>query len=203
MQSHLVHQLIHDEGCPRHIARIFHEGDKGVQYQDIRQEDDNASHAADDSIHQKVFQRSVAHRVAHEVADDAHQPFYPSHRIFSDAEGYFKHDPHEEDKDGEAQYLVRNERIYQLRAGYFPYFIPLEGFAEGTVDEAVARIGEGGLAVLLQQLFDLRGIAVALLQDRFGLREILDFRFHFLVALQQFDGEVTLGDAGWNVGHFL
>lgn len=57
MQTHLMHNLIHDESGTRHIARVFHQGNKEIEQQNIRQEYNNTSHTTYNAIHQKVLQR--------------------------------------------------------------------------------------------------------------------------------------------------
>ena len=95
MQSHLMHDLIHDKSRTCHISGVFHERYEHIQNQDIRQEHDNTSHATDDTIHEKILQRSFRHMAAHEITDHLDQCLYPFHRIASQTESGLEHDPHE------------------------------------------------------------------------------------------------------------
>ena len=68
MQPHLVHQTVHDECRPRHVAGVFHKGNEGIENKNLRQEDYHRPHAANYAVHYHVFQHSVGHSVANEVA---------------------------------------------------------------------------------------------------------------------------------------
>ena len=50
VEPHLVHELIHDEGCARHISRILHQRDEEIENKNLWQEDDDRPHATDYSI---------------------------------------------------------------------------------------------------------------------------------------------------------
>ena len=67
VQSDLVHQLVHDESRPRHVAGVFHQRDEKEQDQDVRQEDDHAPHSADDPVDDQLAQRAFPHDSADEV----------------------------------------------------------------------------------------------------------------------------------------
>ena len=77
MQPHFMHNLIHNESGTCHIARVFHQGNKEIEQQNIRQENNDTAHTSDNTIHQKVLQRSFGHVVAYQVAQFAYQPFNP------------------------------------------------------------------------------------------------------------------------------
>ena len=59
-----MHQLIHDKGSTRHIARILHQRDEEVEYQNLWQEHDNRTHTTDNTIYQHGLQWSVGHAFA-------------------------------------------------------------------------------------------------------------------------------------------
>ena len=104
-----MHNLIHDESGTRHIARVLHQGNEEIEQQNIRQEYNDASHTTDNTIHQKVLQRSFGHVVAYQVAQFAYQPFNPLHRIVAQHKGAFEHQIKEKEKNGIAPYAVGND----------------------------------------------------------------------------------------------
>ena len=54
-----MHQFIHDKGCTSHIAGILHERDKGIEDQDLRQEDNDGSYTGDGTIHNHCLDGTV------------------------------------------------------------------------------------------------------------------------------------------------
>ena len=87
VKSHLVHQLVHDEGSTCHIARVLHVGDEEVEDENLRQEDDDGSHASDDSIDEHVFHWSVGHAGADDCSQPSHSVLNPSLRHLAQDEG--------------------------------------------------------------------------------------------------------------------
>ena len=64
MQTHLMHQLVHDKGCSCHIARVLHQRDEEIENQDLWQEDNHRAHTAYDAIDEHCLQRTFGHAVA-------------------------------------------------------------------------------------------------------------------------------------------
>ena len=91
VQPHLVHQAVHDERRPRHVARVLHERDEGVENQYLWQEDYHRPHAAYYSVDNHVLQHSVGHVVCNHVAQESHAGLYPVHRILSERERHLEH----------------------------------------------------------------------------------------------------------------
>ena len=144
-----MHDFIHDKGSPGHISRVFHKRDEGIEDQDIGQEDDDTAHTADDSVDQQVFQRTFRHIGTHQVADLLYDPLDALHRIVAQAEGGFKHDPHEKQENGEAQYFVCDDQIDDLGACRFLDLVLFERLAQGSGDETIAGVGKGCFAIFL------------------------------------------------------
>ena len=109
MQPHFMHNLIHNESSTCHIARVFHQGNKEIEQQNIRQENNDTAHTSDNTIHQKVLQRSFGHVVAYQVAQFAYQPFNPLHRIVAQHKGAFEHQIKEKEENGITPYTVSND----------------------------------------------------------------------------------------------
>ena len=61
MQSDAVHHLVHDECRPRHVTRIFKQGNEQIEDHNVRQEHQDAPHAANDTVDDEVFQHAVGH----------------------------------------------------------------------------------------------------------------------------------------------
>ena len=59
MKPYLVHQTVHDERGPGHIAGVFQYGDGEEQKEDIGQEDYDAADAADDAVDNKGPQQAL------------------------------------------------------------------------------------------------------------------------------------------------
>ena len=65
MKSHLVHELVHDEGCPCHISAVFHKGNEGIEDEYLWKENDNRTDTSDNAVYKHCLQRTVRHRVAY------------------------------------------------------------------------------------------------------------------------------------------
>ena len=87
MQSHLVHQLIHDEGCTSHISRILHIRDEEIENQNLWQEHDHGTYTTNHTIYQHILHWSVRHRIADELAQPCHAVLNPSLRNLAQNEG--------------------------------------------------------------------------------------------------------------------
>ena len=61
MQSHAVHQLIHDEGCTGHIARILHQRNEEVENQYLGQEHDDSPHSTYHTVNEHRAQWTIRH----------------------------------------------------------------------------------------------------------------------------------------------
>ena len=92
-----------------------------------------------------------------ESTDPLHQCLDPLHRVATQPEGGLEHDPHEEEENRESQHLMCHEEVDQLGAGRLLDLVLLKGLPQGSRYETVACVGEGGLAIHLQQVLDLLG----------------------------------------------
>ena len=68
MQSHLVHEPVHDECRTCHISRILHQRDEEIEYENLRNEHCNAANAADYSVDYKVLYRSLRYEACGTLA---------------------------------------------------------------------------------------------------------------------------------------
>ena len=187
-----MHYLVHDEGSAGHIARVLHEGDKEVEDDDVGQEDDHASHAADDAIHDQVLERSLRHITSEEVTQLCHQPFDPPHGVAAQAEGGLEHDPEEKEEEREAKVFMCDQCVDQFRfVGKLRFFS--EGLFQPPGDKAVAGVGEGRLGIFAQQLLDVESFLVPACEDRHVARQAAQSLLHLFITFQQLDAEITEG----------
>ena len=79
------------------IKHYDRDEEKGYLRMELLEEvsDDFVVNATDDTIHEKILQRSFRHMAAHEITDHFDQCLYPFHRIASQTESGLEHDPHE------------------------------------------------------------------------------------------------------------
>ena len=63
VQSHLVHEAVHDERCTRHVAAVFHVRDEEIEDKDLRKEHDDSPHARNGSVYEHGFHRPVGQGV--------------------------------------------------------------------------------------------------------------------------------------------
>ena len=95
MQAHSVHDFVHDESGSGHIAGILHPRDEGIENHNVGQEDDDATHTADNAVDDEVFQGTVGHIGSAQLAQPPHGSIYPIHRVLADVEGAEEHQVHE------------------------------------------------------------------------------------------------------------
>ena len=207
MQSHLVHQLVHDEGSAGHVARVLHQRDEKVEYQDLWQEDDDAAHTAYDTVDEHRLQRTFGHRPANKVPQPVDTFFYPVHGVLSQYEGGLKHQEEQQEEDGESQILVREHTVYQVGrlVGVFLRASLELRLLQRTVDEAVLAIHDGRFRVGVRFLHHTgRGLVagvgqlVEVVQALLAGHVLPQVVEHLAVVLQQFQGQesgrVVLGD---------
>ena len=193
MQSHAVHQLIHDEGCACHVAGVLHERYEQIEYQDVGQKDDDAPHAADYSVYYQVLEYPLGHRVAYPVAQYPDAVFDPFHRVAADDECRPEHQEHQEQEYRESEQFVGYERIDDLGRSHLLALSGHERLAECTGNEPVLVIGEDGLHILAGDLFYLFDLPVALLGPLRIFRLFLQQLFDFRIPFQKFGGKESGG----------
>ncbi len=145
-----MHQLVHDESHARHVAGILHEGDESVEYEDVGQEDNDASHASYHAVEQKVFQRPGVHVAPQRLAEPGDTALQPVHRVLSQGESAPEHQPHHQQEDGEAEELVGHNLVDDLGRAALLLLTRHESFAEGTAYEAVFLVGDDGIDVFAE-----------------------------------------------------
>ena len=190
-----MHELIHDEGSTCHVARVFHQRDEEVEYQNLWQKDDDGPYSTYHTVHQHVLQRTVRHRAADKVAQPPHTCVYPVHGILSEDEGCLEHEEEDEEEDGESQVFVRQDVVYDVSGLVGILLVAgLEMcFRQRSVDESVLGIHDSRLGVAVGFFKDTGSSLVALDED--GLATLSGLLAHetldICVVFQQFQRHIT------------
>ena len=127
-----MHDFIHDEGRTCHVAGIFHKGDEKIEQQDVRQEDNHASYAANDSVDNQVFQRTRTQEGLRSLCNKSHEPFDGLLRVFSQHKGTFEHDIQEDEENGESPETVGHDAVYHSCKRFRVMIVLGEGFLQGS-----------------------------------------------------------------------
>ena len=137
MKTDPVHQLVHDEGGAGHVPGVLHYRKEEIEYQDVRQEHEDASHSGDHAIDEKILEPAVLHKVRDEIPELPHQPVDPVHRIVAQGERGLENEVKKEYEDRERGPFVRDDSVDPVGDG-----LPRPGFdmlgvslGEGSVDE--------------------------------------------------------------------
>ena len=157
VQADLVHQLIHDEGGARHVARVLHQRNEEKEDQYVRQKDDDAPHSADDPSYEQFAQGTLGHKAGHPIAEPLHARFHPFGRYASQRERGLESDPHQQQKNGQSPDPVRHHAVDSVGRDVLLLGISgAIGFLEGAGDKSVLGIRDdcfGGFSVAVFELF--------------------------------------------------
>ena len=115
VQTDGVHELVHNERHPRHIARGFHQRDEEEQNKDIGKEHNHAPHALYNAIHQHRAQDIVGHDAVEPARQGIHAGFYPVHGILPQSERSLEHDPQKRQKYRKSPDTVREDIVQTFR----------------------------------------------------------------------------------------
>ena len=115
MQPHFVHNLIHNKSCTRHVPGVFHERNKNIEKQNIRQEHDNPSYSSYYTIYNQIFQWTCRHKCFSQRCYLLNQPLYPSFRVFSKYKSTFKHQIKKDKENRESPYFMCHNTVYDTR----------------------------------------------------------------------------------------
>ena len=111
MQSHAVHEFVHDEGSTRHVARILKQGNKEIKNEDVGQENDDTAHTTDDAVAYQALQGSFRHIGSREFTDLPHQPVDGLHGIFAQHKRGLEDEEEHKEKQGKTQITVGYDTI--------------------------------------------------------------------------------------------
>ena len=202
MQTDLVHHLIHNEGGTGKIARVLHKRDKEVEYHNIRQEYNHATHTSDYAVANHIFQYTIGQPTLEQPSDKRHTLLNPLLWIGPEAECAVEHQPHHKDKDRVGQHAMRNHSIYGI--GYIAEFILTLGvcFAQGTHNEAILLVGHCGLDILVgtKVVFEVLSLLVTdALPHLVSLALALEHRLNIGITLEHLHRKVARCKALWKL----
>ncbi|MNQ57346.1 hypothetical protein D3C85_714980 [compost metagenome] len=111
MQPRPAHDLVHQEGCTRHVAEIFQHDDEEEDDQNLRQEDQNAANPADQAVDDQALQQAVGHRRPDPAADQGEQGLDTVHRGRGPGEDRLEHDEQDAQQDRQPRDRVQQDAI--------------------------------------------------------------------------------------------
>ena len=91
VQAHLVHELIHDECSPRHVAGVFHERYEAIKNEYLWKEHYHSANAAYHAVCKHGFERAVGEGGADPFAKQADSGLNPVHGVLPKGECHFEH----------------------------------------------------------------------------------------------------------------
>ena len=198
-----MHQFIHDECCTSHVAGVLHEGDKEVEYQDLRQEDDDAAHTAYDAINEHRTQRTLAHCGTYPLTQPGYARLDPIHRILSESEGHLEHHIEDEKEDRESKILV-GQQVIDTVSGAISVLLRAGaefGFSQRSMNKAVLSIHDGRLGIHSRLFKHTRTGIIAHSHQLLAVRAAmfafyvpLDIVSHLCIVFQELDGQITGGE---------
>ena len=192
MQAELVEKLVHHKGGTSHIARIFHYGDEQKEYQDVRQERYNRSHASDDSVDDEVVEDTCWQQVAHHAAEPAHKHVEPLLRIGADGEGCLEHQPHKHQQHRQSQPTVGKQFIgTESLPAFGVVFVGHQSLFQRSAHKAVAGVAYlrvDGLFVVFLQLF---AMMLGDVEDGLAVGQFAKFGSGVFHVLQRTDCQVS------------
>ena len=193
-KAELPEDPVHDESDAGHVAHILQDGQHQKQYQHLRHEAEDRTHAGDDTVGNKA-REPLGHapalqqgprpgleplRAQNVVGPVGEKAAEGSHGDPVDQE-------HDAGKDGQRQNAVGDNLVdfvgngQAVLGGLFPHRLGDDG-----VDIRVALVGDDALGVVIQLLFAVRDM---FLQVGPKLRVQPEILQHLVVPLKQLDGE--------------
>ena len=144
-----MHEAVHDEGGSGHVAGVLHERDEEIEYQNLWQEHDDRAHTADDTVDQHGTHGTFGQRSTDEVAKPCHAHFYPVHRVLAQHKRDVEHQEQQGKEYGEAQPAIRKHAVDEVcgAVGVFLRAGLETSLCQGTIDEAILRIHDGGFGI--------------------------------------------------------
>ena len=188
-----MHESIHHKCRPRHVAGSFQKGDRHEEQQNVRQKDQHAADAADDSLHQQPPEKlRLPGRPdgVDSVRKRTEERFQPVHRILPHHEGEHEHQIHHQQKDRHTEKAVGHhpvDRIGQLAAHVIA---DVDRLPAGTGNDPVTIVGHQHLAVQAVAGRDRLPPLFRFWKQGGELRPGTDFT----VIFQQLDGKITGGN---------
>jgi len=114
VQAHRVHEPVHDEGCPGHVARVLEQADEQKQQADLRQKNHHRSHPGEHPVHQQAAEVAGGQHVGHPAAQPGHSGFERGHRQLRERENALEHQRHQRRENDKTQNPVRQHPIQTI-----------------------------------------------------------------------------------------
>ena len=116
MKAEGVHDPVHEERGPRHVAGVLHQGDEEIEDEDARHEGEHRADAAEHSVSNHVAERPLRHLSPEPGAERGYPVLYPLLRIGPEDECGLEHEEHEDEEYRVAPEAVRQQIIDPHRA---------------------------------------------------------------------------------------
>ena len=181
-----MHDPVHDKNSTRHIACVFHQGNKKIQDDDIRKKNQYPTNSAYQSVNNEIFQYAVGHLLADEPSQGVHAGLYPGHRVGTQGKGGPKGKPHESCKNWNAPNLMGDKQVNNLALLDALYFVGRHCFVQRAGYECVLGISNQCLAItVFFNLFaDTFCLTVSDFMDVVLVGKGINPRFHIRVSFQ-------------------
>ena len=134
VQADLVHDLVHNEGGPGHVAGVLQESNRQKQQKDVRQKDQHTADTAEDAVNDQRMQRPRLTRPygGHHPGGKSKKSLQPPHGIFAGREGKLENKIHQHDEDRQAQYGMGQDGVSLVRHVVPQFDAALNGFLAGA-----------------------------------------------------------------------
>ena len=202
-----MHELIHDKGGARHIARILHQRDEEIEDQNLRQEDNDRAYTAYDTIYQHGLERTIGHRRTYLIAYPRYKFLNPVHGILAQRKGGFEHDVEHEEENGESEVFMREDAVDQMGGTIGVFFGArlVFSFFQRTMNKAVLGVHDSRLGIVARFFFYTgrslvarMGELVEVLHALFASHVMTQIIEHLTIVLEQLQcqeaGRVVLGN---------
>ena len=140
-QAAAGHELVHQEGRPRHVAAVFQDGQEAEENHDLGQEDDDRADAFKHAVDQQACQRAGREKIAHLVSEPILAVADPVHERFRAREDRLKDEEHDEEKGQRAPEAVGQHAVDAVGPGGGPASGPMHAAGSELPNPAVAGAG--------------------------------------------------------------
>ena len=190
-----MHDPVHHEGGPSHVARILQQRDSEEEKHDVGEKHQHAPHAGNDAVDQQRTQLAFGQCRPDGGAEPGEALLDPVHRRRSEAEHHLEQQPHEQDEDRDAQQPAEHDPVDGVRPIQPLNLRGLRRLPASAGGEAVAPVRDGDLGVVPDDPFQVRAYLVDFAQQVGGVRlGGLDRAANRVVVLQKLDRQPTRGD---------
>ena len=197
-QADLAQRLVHHKGHARHIARILQNGQEEKQRYDDGQEGQHAAHARENAVDNQAVHHGVNAIGGQPLVNQAGQridaqPQIIGQTLADDVEGKIKGQQHHAQEGGNGSIATRKNPVDAHGARMLLAFMAFyHGSSHHTLNEGIAHIGQGGVAIQSCFVFHLHD---AVLQQLLLVLIQLQFLRQVVAALNQLGCAEARGNA--------